>query len=172
MSGTNGALGAGEKIQVSSDGGSHLARCGPELDTTWSYDDTATVHGTSFTYQARIVDTAGNVGTTASQAITIDTSAPAEALGDHRESYDMRCGTNNDFITNDTTLIVSGTNGALGAGEKIQVSSDGGSTWHDVVQSSTTWSYDDTATVHARASPTRRGSSTPPAMSVPPPARP
>ena len=39
-----------------------------------------TAHGTSFTYQARIVDTAGNVGTTASQAVTIDTTAPAEAL--------------------------------------------------------------------------------------------
>jgi len=30
-------------------------------------------------------------------------------------------GTNNDFITSDTTLVVSGTNGALAAGEKIQV---------------------------------------------------
>ena len=35
-------------------------------------------HGTSFTYQARIVDAAGNVGAnTASQAVTIDTAAPA-----------------------------------------------------------------------------------------------
>ena len=54
-----------------------LDRCHPDHGTSWSYDDTATVHGTSFTYQARIVDTAGNVGTTASQAITIDTTAPS-----------------------------------------------------------------------------------------------
>ncbi len=39
-----------------------------------------------------------------------------------------------DFITSDTTLIVSGTNGALAPGEKIQVSSDGGASWHDVTQ--------------------------------------
>ena len=47
--------------------------------TTWSYVD-PTTHGTSFTYQARIIDAASNVGTTASQAVTIDTTAPTEAL--------------------------------------------------------------------------------------------
>ena len=47
--------------------------------TTWSLVD-ATTHSSSFTYQARIVDTAGNIGTTASHAVTIDTTAPAEAL--------------------------------------------------------------------------------------------
>ena len=44
----------------------------------------------------------------------------------------------------DTTLTVSGTNGALAAGEKIQVSSDGGTTWTDVVQNGTSWSLVDT----------------------------
>ena len=34
-------------------------------------------------------------------------------------------GTAGDFITSDTTLVVSGTNGALGAGEKVQITSDG-----------------------------------------------
>ena len=133
VSGTNGALGAGEKIQVSSDGGTTWTDVTQVTATTWSFVDTAT-HSTSFTYQARIVDTAGNVGTTASQAITIDTSAPAEALAITAIATDIGGGTDSDFITNDTTLIVSGTNGALGAGEKIQVSSDGGATWLDVTQ--------------------------------------
>ena len=78
VSGSNGALAAGEKIQVSSDGG----QSGPmsrRRQHDWSYDDTATVHASSFTYQARIVDTAGNIGTTASQAITI-ANLPAEAV--------------------------------------------------------------------------------------------
>jgi hypothetical protein len=44
--------------------------------TTWSYVDPAS-HPTSFTYQARVVDIAGNVGGTDSQAITIDTTAAA-----------------------------------------------------------------------------------------------
>src|SRR5262249_53363616 len=42
-------------------------------------------------------------------------------------------GTAGDFITSDTSLTVSGTNGALGAGEKVQVSSNGGATWTDGV---------------------------------------
>ena len=148
VSGTNGALAAGEKIQVSSDGGATWHDV-TQAGTSWSYDDTANPHGSSFTYTARIVDTAGNIGTTTSQAITIDTALPAEALAITAIATDTAIGgTNNDFITSDTTLTVSGTNGALAAGEKIQVSSDGGATWHDVTQAGTSWSYDDTANPH------------------------
>ena len=50
--------------------------------TSWSLVDT-TMHPSSFTYQARIIDTAGNIGTTASQAITIDTTGARRSLGDH-----------------------------------------------------------------------------------------
>ena len=75
VSGSNGALAAGEKIQISSDG-TNWFDVTPIDSTHWSYDDTATPHTSSFTYQARILDTAGNIGTTASQAITIDTTAP------------------------------------------------------------------------------------------------
>ncbi len=148
MSGSNGALAAGEKIQVSSDGGATWHDV-TQAGTSWSYDDTANPHGSSFTYTARIVDTAGNIGTTTSQAITIDTTAPTETLAITAIATDTAIGgTNNDFITSDTTLVVSGSNGALAAGEKIQVSSDGGATWHDVTQAGTSWSYDDTANPH------------------------
>ena len=144
MSGTNGALGAGEKIQVSNDGGATWHDVVQNTGTTWSYVD-PTTHGTSFTYSAQIVDLAANVGTTASQAITIDSTGPVEALAITAIANDT--GTAGDFITSDTTLTVSGTNGALGAGEKIQVSNDGGATWHDVVQNTgTTWSYVDPTT--------------------------
>ena len=71
-----------------------------------------------------MIDAADNVGTTASQAITIDTTAPAAALAITAIADDT--GTAGDFITSDTTLSVSGTNGALGSGEKVQISSDGG----------------------------------------------
>ena len=144
VSGANGALGAGEKIQISRDRGATWSDATQSTATSWSYVDPAT-HGTSFTYQARIVDTAGNVGTTASQAITIDTTAPAEALAIAAISSDT--GTTGDFITSDKTLSVSGINGALATGEKIQVSSDGGVTWSDVTQSTpTVWSYPDPVT--------------------------
>ncbi|WP_167533108.1 Ig-like domain-containing protein [Bradyrhizobium cajani] len=144
VSGTNGVLAAGERIQVSSDGGTTWADVTQSTSTTWSYVD-PTTHATSFTYQARIIDLAGNIGTTTSHAVTIDTTAPAEALAITAIGSDT--GTAGDFITSDTTLTVSGTNGALAAGEKIQISSDGGTTWIDVTQStSTTWSYADPAT--------------------------
>ena len=141
VSGTNGALAAGEKIQVSSDGGTTWTDV-VQNGTSWSLVDT-TVHPSSFIYQARIIDTAGNIGTTASQAVTIDTTAPAEALAITAIASDTG-SSSSDFITNDTTLTVSGTNGALAAGEKIQVSSDGGTTWTDVVQNGTSWSLVDT----------------------------
>ena len=144
VSGTNGALGAGEKVQVSSDGGTTWSDVTTSDATTWSFTD-PTDHGASFTYQARIVDAAGNVGTTASQAVTIDTSMPTAAVAITAIADDS--GTAGDFITSDTTLTVSGTHGALGAGEKIQVSSDGGTTWSDVTTSdATTWSYTDPTT--------------------------
>ena len=74
MSGTNGALAAGEKIQVSSDGGAtwhDVTQDRHELELRRHRHP----HGSSFTYQARMVDTAGNIGNTASQAITIDTDS-------------------------------------------------------------------------------------------------
>ena len=75
VSGTHGALGSGEKVQVSSDGGASWADA-TSTASTWSFTDPAT-HGTSFTYQVRIVDAVGNVdANTASQAVTIDTAAP------------------------------------------------------------------------------------------------
>ena len=61
------------------------------------------------------------------------TRRPAEALAITAIATDTGTA-HGDFITSDTTLMVSGTNGALAAGEKIQVSSDGGANWHDVTQ--------------------------------------
>ena len=72
----HGALGPGETVQVSSDGGASWADA-TSTASTWSYTD-PTPHGTNFTYQVRIVDAVGNVdANTASQAVTIDTVAPA-----------------------------------------------------------------------------------------------
>ena len=254
VSGTHGSLGAGETVQVSSDGGASWADVTTSTASTWSYTD-PTPHGTSFTYQARIVDTVGNVGAnTASQAVTIDTAAPtapsitaipengggginaAEASngtpvvvglagtgaaagdtltinwGGQTVTYTLlaadisgnsatvtvpagtiaaqgqgtfnvtarltdiagNAGANStatpvtvdtaaptaevaitaiatdsgtsssDFVTNDTTLTVSGTHGSLGSGETVQVSSDGGASWVDVTTSTaSTWSYTD-----------------------------
>jgi Ca2+-binding RTX toxin-like protein len=92
--------------------------------------------------------TAGSQQVLAINTVTVDTIAPSAAVAITAISDDT--GTAGDFITNDTSLSVSGTNGALGAGETIQISSDGGSTWANVVVSGTTWSYADPTT---RSSP-------------------
>src|SRR6185295_17685559 len=144
VSGTHGALGAGEKVQVSSDGGTTWSDVTTSDATTWSFTD-PTVHASSFTYQARVIDAAANVGNSDSQAVTIDTSNPTAAVDITAIADDT--GTAGDFTTSDTTLTVSGSNGALGAGEKVQVSNDGGATWVDVVQDTgTSWHYADPAT--------------------------
>ena len=54
------------------------------------------------------------------QSVTIDRTAPAAAVAITAIANDS--GTATDFITNDTTLTVSGSNGALAAGKKVQVS--------------------------------------------------
>ncbi len=124
---------SGATVEYSTNGGA-----------TWTTSFTP-VEGLN-TVLVRQTDAAGNVSGVSSFSFTLDTAAPAEALAITAIATDT--GTSNDFITSDTTLIVSGTNGALAAGEKIQVSSDGGATWHDVTQAGTSWSYDDTANPH------------------------
>ena len=50
-------------------------------------------------------------------------------------------GTAGDFITSVAAQTVSGTfTGTLAAGEKIQVSADGGTTWVDAIPVGSTWS--------------------------------
>ena len=49
-------------------------------------------------------------------------------------------GTAGDFITSVAAQTVSGTfTGTLGAGEKIQVSADGGTTWVDATPAGSNW---------------------------------
>ena len=76
VSGTHGALGDGEKVQVSSDGGTTWSDVTTSDATTWSFTD-PTPHASSFTYQARVIDAAANVGNSDSQAVTINDPAAA-----------------------------------------------------------------------------------------------
>ena len=100
----------------------------------------------SYQFRALVTDAAGNASTSNIIAVTVDTTAPAAAVAITAIATDS--GTAGDFITNDTTLVVSGTNGPLGAGEKVQISTDGGN-WFDVAQTTgTTWSFDDTGNPH------------------------
>ncbi len=106
---------------------------------TWSVESPTAQ--TSGTVTVAASDAAGNASTPATVSYA-DTAAPAAAIAIVAVSDDS--GLAGDFITSDTELTVSGTVGALGAGEAVQLSIDGGLSWIDLTVSGGTWSYVDT----------------------------
>ncbi|MGU9932022.1 Ig-like domain-containing protein [Enterobacter asburiae] len=136
-------LGAGEFVQVSMDGGSTWVYA-TVSGTHWSYSDTRTLTDGSHNYQVRVVDQAGNVGATTSQAVTVDTQAPQYGVTIDSISEDTG-QSGSDFITMDTTLTINGSLGsALANDERVQISLDGGNTWLDTTVTNQRWSYTDT----------------------------
>uniref|UniRef100_UPI0038574451 beta strand repeat-containing protein n=1 Tax=Enterobacter asburiae TaxID=61645 RepID=UPI0038574451 len=144
LHGTLGAeLGAGEFVQVSMDGGTTWVYA-TVSGTQWSYSDTRTLTDGSHNYQVRVVDQAGNVGATTSQAVTVDTQAPQYGITIDSISEDTG-QSGSDFITMDTTLTINGSLGsALANDERVQISLDGGNTWSDATVTNQRWSYTDT----------------------------
>ncbi|HEW9969339.1 TPA: Ig-like domain-containing protein [Enterobacter cloacae] len=144
LHGTLGAeLGAGEYVQVSMDGGTTWVYA-TVSGTQWSYNDTRTLTDGSYNYQVRVVDQAGNVGATTSQAVTVDTQAPQYGVTIDSISEDTG-QSGSDFITMDTTLTINGSLGsALASDERVQISLDGGNTWIDTTVTNQRWSYIDT----------------------------
>jgi hypothetical protein len=135
VSGTfTGTLGADEKIQVSTDGTTWIdATAG---SGTWTAN--VTLPSGSGTLSVQAIDSAGNVTAGAGHSFTLDTVAPVAVAAVTGLSADT--GTVGDFITSVAAQTVSGTfTGALGAGEKIQVSVDG-TTWIDAIADAGTWS--------------------------------
>ncbi|EOG8090543.1 Ig-like domain-containing protein, partial [Enterobacter roggenkampii] len=144
LHGTLGAeLGAGEYVQVSMDGGSTWVYA-TVSGTQWSYSDTRALTDGSHNYQVRVVDQAGNVGATTSQAVTVDTQAPQYGITIDSISEDTG-QSGSDFITMDTTLTLNGSLGsALASDERVQISLDGGNTWLDTTVTNQRWSFTDT----------------------------
>lgn len=129
MSGSLGAaLSAGEFAQISIDGGTTAESFGKRFD--WTYLDGRTLTDGNYNYQVRVIDTAGNIGATASQIVTVDTTAPLASKTITIAGISDDTGlSSSDFVTRDTTLTVRGTLGAtLAADERAQISLDGGVT--------------------------------------------
>ncbi|EKF3356348.1 Ig-like domain-containing protein [Escherichia coli] len=149
VSGTLGAaLSAGESAQISIDGGTtwqNLVVNG----LTWTYLDGRTLTDGNYNYQVRVIDTAGNIGATASQIVTVDTTAPLASKTITIAGISDDTGlSSSDFVTRDTTLTVRGTLGAaLAADERAQISLDGGVTWATLTVNGTSWSYADGRTL-------------------------
>ncbi|MEE7094140.1 Ig-like domain-containing protein [Escherichia coli O10] len=149
VSGTLGAaLSAGEFAQISIDGGTtwqNLSVSG----LTWTYLDGRTLTDGNYNYQVRVIDTAGNIGATANQIVTVDTTAPLASKTITIAGISDDTGlSSSDFVTRDTTLTVRGTLGAaLAADERAQISLDGGVTWTTLTVIGTNWSYADGRTL-------------------------
>ncbi len=148
----HGSLGAtladGEYAQISIDGGVTWQNV-IVTGNSWYYVDGRTLGNQTYDYYVRVVDAVGNVGASAHQQVTVDTVAPDAAITVTVDNITVDTGfDNNDFLTSSTSYTLNGTLGAeLGAGEYVQVSMDGGTTWVYATVSGTRWSYNDTRTL-------------------------
>ena len=148
----HGSLGAtladGEYAQISIDGGVTWQNV-IVTGNSWYYVDGRTLGNATYDYYVRVVDAAGNVGSSAHQQVTVDTVAPDAAITVTVDNITVDTGfDNNDFLTSSTSYTLNGTLGAQpGAGEYVQVSMDGGTTWVNATVNGTQWSYNDMRTL-------------------------
>jgi|GEM_PF-2958581 len=141
ISGTISAgLGANEVVAVYRDG----VKVGNATinGTAWSYADAGLADASTYNYTAKVENTATAASGTTSTAyvISIDTTAPAQTVS--IDSMTKDTGTAGDFITSDGTAgrTVAGTlSSALGAGESLELSFDGGTTWTAATVNGTGW---------------------------------
>ncbi|NTZ39892.1 hypothetical protein EXW94_19740 [Enterobacter sp. JMULE2] len=155
----NKALQADEWVEISLDNGVTWTRASTVTGTSWTVDMQSTpLNDGAYTIQARVVDNAGNVGSTDSQAlqvasggsdmnglstttkVTTDTSHGL-TTGDHFSH--AATATNGDMVTRDRTVTLSGNlSAALQAGEHLQISLDNGKTWKTLALNGQSWSYE------------------------------
>ncbi|MDM0037070.1 Ig-like domain-containing protein [Variovorax sp. J22P271] len=147
------ALGAGEVVEIYRDG----VKLGNATltGTTWEYQDSGLAAERAYSYEARVVNVAGNnVGTSNEFVLNFDnTPPPATApITSYYDNFDPLQG---DFLsgstTNDTTPLLKGAVvGALAAGEVVVVYRDGVKLGNAVVTGSG-WTYQDSGLVDGHA---------------------
>ncbi|HIF4730952.1 TPA: Ig-like domain-containing protein [Citrobacter amalonaticus] len=147
-----GSLGAtlapGEIVQISLDGGATWQNV-TVIGNNWFFDDGRTLAEGTYDYWVRVIDTAGNIGSTAHQQVTVDLTPPDSAITVSIDSISTDTGySSTDWLTNDTSLTIKGSIAApLAAGDRVQISVDNGVTWQDVIMNGTDWSYVDSRTL-------------------------
>ncbi|MDL4620142.1 Ig-like domain-containing protein [Citrobacter amalonaticus] len=147
-----GSLGAtlalGEIVQISLDGGATWQNV-TVIGSNWFFDDGRTLAEGTYDYWVRVIDTAGNIGSTAHQQVTVDLTPPDSAITVSIDSISTDTGySSTDWLTNDTSLTIKGSIAApLAAGDRVQISVDNGVTWQDVIMNGTDWSYVDSRTL-------------------------
>ncbi|MBF1962216.1 Ig-like domain-containing protein [Enterobacter hormaechei] len=146
----NGSLGSAlasdERVQISLDGGNTWVDA-TVTNQRWSYTDTRDLPDGDYTYQVRIIDQAGNVGSTSSQVVTVDTTPP-DTVGtvvSYTDGEGERTGTYGASVaTDDTSPLINGTlNRAPEDGEIVQLYRDGILLGQVTMNGSASWSYQD-----------------------------
>jgi len=130
------APGTGEKVLGSLDNGASWT------DITASVTNKALSWGVTLlngaqTLKLKVQDAAGNDGPVASQAYTLDTTAPAQTFSALAFSADTGASAS-DFITKTAAQTITATlSAAPGAGENVLGSLDNGASWTDITASVT-----------------------------------
>ncbi|ENA0608794.1 Ig-like domain-containing protein, partial [Enterobacter bugandensis] len=139
------ALSPGEYVQISIDNGLTWQNV-IVTGNTWYYVDGRTLENAAYDYYVRVIDTAGNIGASAHQQVTVDLIAPDSAIGVSIDGITSDTGySDSDYLTNDTSLTVKGSITApLGTGEFVQISVDNGLTWQYVTMNGNSWTFVDT----------------------------
>ncbi|WP_395994548.1 Ig-like domain-containing protein [Enterobacter asburiae] len=147
LKGTLGAaLGSGDHAQISLDGGVTWSDA-TVTNQRWSYTDTRDLPDGDYTYQVRIIDQAGNVGSIASQVVTVDTTPPTTVgtVVSYTDGEGERQGTFGSAVaTDDNSPLINGTlNRAPDDGEIVQLYRDGVLLGQVTMNGSASWSFQD-----------------------------
>ncbi|WP_197091854.1 Ig-like domain-containing protein, partial [Serratia oryzae] len=155
----NKALQADEWVEVSVDGGQTWTRAASTTASNWTVDlQNKALSSGNYTIDARVVDQAGNIGSTDSHALTIAAGGPnlnglstttsiTTDTSNGLVSGDLfshsATQTNSDMVTRDRTVTLNGNlSAALQANQYLQISLDNGTTWETLLsQGKSQWNY-------------------------------
>ncbi|MBJ9624929.1 Ig-like domain-containing protein, partial [Burkholderia multivorans] len=123
------------------DGTTLLGSTTADASGNWTFTPTTGLVDGAHALTVTATDAAGNVSTpSAAFSINVDTVAPTATAT--LTTLTDNTGAPNDWVTGDTTPILGGTlSGALGAGEVVQVSLDGGAHWSAATVNGTNWTW-------------------------------
>ncbi|CAK0741659.1 hypothetical protein CCP2SC5_1100001 [Azospirillaceae bacterium] len=138
------ALASGDILYGSIDGGASWINITSKVSGTSISWDGVTLSSSVSAIEFKVTDSAGNDGTSQSQSVTLDTTAPFVTIGSIDVSSDT--GTSeSDFITKTAAQTITATlSAALTSGDILYGSIDGGASWINITSkvSGTSISWD------------------------------
>lgn len=130
-----GSLNAAQKLYGSVDGGVTWTDVTAQISgSTVSWANATLKAGTGYSIKFKVMDSAGNVASTATQAYTLDTSRPSVTATFTAISNDdgLKPG---DFITTTASQDVSARLSGTLNGDRLMASTNNGATWTDITSS-------------------------------------